>query len=423
MSAAAQGVAGPFGVFERMIAWRYLHARRREGFVSVIAAISFFGIMLGVATLIVVMAVMNGFRQEMLDRLLGIDGHLVVEAADQPLGDWQDLTALFATIPGVRAAVPVIDGQVLASGRIGVGSGAKVRGLSEADLKGLAPVAGNVTQGALDAFDAGGGVVLGQKLAEMIGVGIGDNVTLVSPDGEVTELGVNPQVKAYPVAAVFSVGGGGGGEYDSSMIFLSFAEAQVFFKMPEATGAIELFLDDPYAVETIKPVIAETAGRPLRLTDWREANKTFFDALQIERNLMFMALTLIVLVAALNIVSGLVMLVKDKGQDIGILRTIGASRASVMRVFMMTGSLIGLTGTAAGVALGVAASLNIEALQGIFALFSGGSTGLFGRLPAVMNAGETLAVIVMALVLTFGAVAFPAWRAARLDPVEALKSS
>lgn len=420
MTAGAAGVAGPFGVFERMVAWRYLRARRREGFVSVIAAISFSGIMLGVATLIVVMAVMNGFRQEMLSRVLGIDGHLVVEAVDQPLGDWQDLSALFATIPGVRTAMPLIEGQVLASARIGVGNGAKVRGLDEAALKSLEPVVKNITQGTLDGFDTAGGVVIGQGLAEMIGAGLGDNVTLVSPDGEVTELGVNPQVKAYPVIAVFAVGGN---EYDSAVVFLPFGEAQSFFKMPDAAGSIELFLDDPYGVEAVKAVVADTAGRPLKLTDWREANKTFFDALQVERNLMFMALTLIVLVAALNIVSGLIMMVKDKGQDIGILRTIGASRASVMRVFMMTGSVIGVAGTAAGVALGVAASLNIDGLSAFFSIFSGNSSGFLNRLPAVMNFGETISVIVMALALTFIAVVFPAWRAARLDPVQALKST
>jgi len=470
---ASGPTAAPFGAFERMVAGRYLGARRREAFISVIGAISFLGITLGVATLIIVMAVMNGFRQELLTRILGVSGQVVVEAADTPLGDYEDLSALFATIPGVAAAMPLVEGQALASGRFGVGNGVRVRGLSEADLKATPLIAKAVTQGELAGFDTGEGVVIGQGLAELLGLGIGDNLTLVAPEtaeaaaglddfpddadivapaedaaeaaagpdpagpeGEAdvavedTEAvpagpgGVSTRVKAYRVAAIFAVGMP---EFDDTVVFMPFAEAQLFFHSERAAQAIELFLDDPYAVDAVRPVVAETAGRPLRISDWRENNKTFFDALQVERNLMFMALALIVLVAALNIVSGLVMMVKDKSRDIGILRTIGATRAAVLRVFIMAGSAIGISGTLAGLVLGIVFCLNIDALRGFFALLSGNGwggseSGFFSRMPAVMDPAEIVAIVILALALTLIASTFPAWRAARLDPVAALRS-
>ncbi|MDH4415316.1 MAG: lipoprotein-releasing ABC transporter permease subunit [Rhizobium sp.] len=417
------GSARAFSGFERMVAWRYLRARRKEAFISVIAGFSFIGIMLGVATLIIVMAVMNGFRTELVSRILGINGHMIVQAVDQPLSDYAGLAERFSAVPGVTMALPLVEGQTLASGREGAGTGALVRGIRPDDLTKLTVVSSNIRQGDMVGFAAGQGVLIGSRMAAQLGLSAGDTITLVSPEGDVTPLGVNPRVKSYPVSAIFEIGMS---EYDASIIYMPLEEAQLYFNVEGIVQSIELFISDPDAVDELRPQIEEAAGRQIFLTDWRQRNQTFFSALQVERNVMFMILTLIVLVAALNIISGLIMLVKDKASDIAILRTMGATSGAIMRIFFMTGAAIGTAGTLAGVFLGVLVCLNIESIRQFFSWVSG--TVLFdpelyflSQLPADMNASETVSVVVMALSLSFMATIFPAWRASRLDPVQALR--
>ena len=415
--------AGPFSAFERLVAWRYLRSRRKETVISVIASISFLGIMLGVATLIVVMAVMNGFRAELLTRILGINGHLIVQPIDMPLDDYEAVAQRINGVAGVKFALPLIDGQVLASGTVGAGTGALVRGISGENLGKLTVVASNIKHGSLVGFDQSEGVAIGQRMADNLGLVLGDSITLISPDGDVTPMGTTPRVKAYPVVAIFEVGMS---EFDASIIFMPFAEAQLYFNLEGRAQTIEVFVDDPDDVGSLRELVEIAAARQVFISDWRQRNETFFSALQVERNVMFMILTLIVLVAALNIISGLIMLVKDKGHDIAILRTMGATSGAIMRIFLMTGAAIGVTGTIAGVTLGVVLCLNVERIREFFSWISG--TVLFNpelyflsQLPAKMDLGETISVVLMALVLSFIATLFPAWRAAKLDPVEALR--
>ena len=342
---------------------------------------------------------------------------------DGPLNNYAELADKFAAVPGVTMAIPLVEGQTLASGQGGAGTGALVRGIRADDFAKLKVVSDNIRQGDLVGFASGSGVAIGSRMADSLGIGAGDQITLVAPEGDVTPLGVNPRVKSYTVSAVFEIGMS---EYDSSIIYMPLEESQLYFNVDGIVQSIELFIDHPDRVDELREPVEAAAGRQIFITDWRQRNQTFFSALQVERNVMFMILTLIVLVAALNIISGLIMLVKDKGSDIAILRTMGATSGAIMRIFFMTGAAIGTVGTFAGVALGVIVCLNVESIRQFFSWISG--TTLFNpelyflsQLPADMNAGETVTVIVMALTLSFLATIFPAWRASKLDPVQALR--
>jgi lipoprotein-releasing system permease protein len=412
----------PFAPFEWMISLRYLRARRKEGFISVIAGFSFLGIMLGVATLIIVMAVMNGFRKELLGKILGLNGHLLVQPLESPLSDWAQVADRLSGIEGVTLAAPLVEGQALASSPFSA-SGVLVRGVRAQDLARLPSIANNIKQGTLEGFDEGQGVAIGRRLADQLSIRSGDNITLVAPRGAVTPMGTTPRIKVYKVAAVFEIGMS---EYDAAFVFMPLPEAQLYFNRTGDVTAIEVYTTNPDRIDQFRRLVSETAGRPIFMVDWRQRNATFFNALQVERNVMFLILTLIVLVAALNIISGLIMLVKDKGHDIAILRTIGASQGAVMRIFFITGASIGVIGTLMGLLVGTLVCLNVESIRQFVSWLT--NTELFSpelyflsRLPAEMDKSETAAVVVMALTLSFLATLYPSWRAARLDPVEALR--
>ena len=410
-----------FNTFERMVAFRYLRARRQEGFVSVIAIFSLLGIALGVATLIIVMSVMNGFRADLLGRILGLNGDLGVYGMAGGLADYQEALAKVRQVPGVTAAFPVVEGQVMATTDAGA-AGALVRGVRPEDLRALKLVSDHIVQGSLDDF-GGDGIAVGGRLARRLGVGVGGNVTVISPQGTATAFGTMPRLKTYRVAALFDVGMY---EYDNTFIYAPLDAAQLFFRMADAVTNLQVFTENPDRVREIGARIREALGGPVRIIDWQQSNSSLFNAVEIERNVMFLILTLIIVVAAFNIISSMIMMVKDKGRDIAILRTMGASRGMILRIFMLSGASIGVVGTAAGFALGLVITRNLEAIRQFLQsmlhvdLFSA-EIYFFTRIPARIDWSEVAAVVGMALALSFLATLYPSWRAARLDPVEALR--
>jgi lipoprotein-releasing system permease protein len=411
-----------FDAFERTVALRYLRSRRQEGFISVIAWFSLGGIALGVATLIIVMAVMNGFRAELLGRILGLNGHITVYGQGVPLEDWSKTAERIRALPDVLDASPLIEGQVMATAN-NVAGGALVRAIRPEDLARRTLIVSNVKRGSLADFAGDDAALIGARMAGRMGLNVGDRITLISPQGNVTAFGTMPRLRAFRVAAIFEVGMF---EYDNSFVFLPMEAGRLFFRTGDDVTGIEVFVKDPQRVWLARRSIVEAAGQAVRTYDWQQANSSFFNAVQVERNVMFLILTLIILVAAFNIISSLIMLVKDKSRDIAILRTMGAARGSVMRIFLMAGASVGVIGTAAGFALGVAFCANIETIRQWLQSMMGwqlfpAEIYFLSRMPAKMDPVEVAYVVAMALALSFLATVYPSWRAARLDPVEALR--
>jgi lipoprotein-releasing system permease protein len=448
-TADSEQTAGPFSRFEFMLAGRYLRARRKEAFISVISWLTLIGVAIGVATLIVVMSVMNGFRAELLTKILGLNGHFTAYPIDAKFTDYDETAVKLETVNGVLFAIPYVEGQALASGQQ-ESSGVSVRGIEASSIEKMTLLKNAAVLGGWDQWDQSMGVAVGRRLAEKLGLTIGDPITIVNPNGANTPFGKTPAIRSFPVNVIFDLGMV---EFDSFYVYMPMQAAQTYFKLfedvlrpgaaepaPDATDeeidaayerkyqatAVEVFIDDPDNVTAVRNRIQTDVDRSLILYDWQQRNETFFSALQVERVVMFTILSMIILVAAFNIISSLVMLVKDKASDIAILRTMGATRGSIMRIFSMTGFAIGLMGTVLGLILGVIVASNAEPLRA----FISGLTNIpifppevffLSTLPSKIDAGEVTVVALLALGLSFLATLYPAWRAAQYDPVEALR--
>jgi len=410
-----------FSPFERLVAGRYLRARKAEGFVSVIAAFSFTGIMLGVATLIIVMSVMNGFRSELVGRMLGLNGHLSVYSKTGPLMDYDSLTQRVQNVDGVVSVFPVIDAQSLLTAS-GQATGAMVRGLRVEDFRQKPVLSDSIKMGSLNGF-SGNVVAMGVEMADRLQVRLGDQITLISPKGKASPFGTIPRSLSYQVVALFDVGMY---EYNNGYLFMPLESAQTFFQLPQAVTGLEIMSINPTDLHDVRRALESELRGDASVYDWRDMNSSFINALQVERNVMFMILTMIIIVAAFNIISSMIMLVKDKGRDIAIMRTMGATSSSMMKIFVLTGATIGFAGNAVGALIGILFALNIETirqwLQGLTGteLFSA-EIYFLSQLPAEVKWEEVIIVIGMAAVLSILATLYPAWRAARLDPVEALR--
>ena len=412
-----------FGRFERTVALRYLRARKGERFASVIAIFSLVGIALGVATLIIVMAVMNGFKADLMGRILGLHGDLNVYAYGQVIREYKDDAALIRKVPGVTQVLPMTQGTVLAeAGRYS--TGAMLEGLAQDDLRNWKALSDGIMEGSLDDFQGDSAVAVGITLAERAGLHVGSPLTILSPNGQATPFGTMPRVRKLRVALIFDANWN---DYNSNIILMPLAASQKFLMLGDGVSLMQVSTSDPLNVQPVSRKITEALNDPrLQVLDWTQSANGFLDAVTVEQNVMFLILTLIILVAAFNVISSLIMMVKDKTRDIAVLRTFGASRGSVMRIFLMCGASVGVVGTVVGTGLGICFALNIERIRHVLESLTG--TDLFNpevyflaRLPARLVWSQVVEVAVLSLVLSLLATLYPSWRAAKTDPVEALR--
>jgi lipoprotein-releasing system permease protein len=411
-----------FGAFERMVAFRYLRARREEGFVSVIAVFSLLGIMLGVGTLIVVMSVFNGFSAEFLKQVLAFEGDLSARSREAPaLTGFDALAASIRQVPGVVSATPIIERLALLQARKSA-SVVSIRGVGVDDLRRSTDLGQHIRDGSLNDLDDNA-VMLGYQAASSLGLQVGDSVTLVPQQGEASPSGASPRRKAFRIAATFDTGFG---QFDKSFAFVSLGAAQRLFGLPDEATSIQIFVDDPQNVARYRTPIAQAAGEHMQLIDWQSWASPELEVVGTQQSVLFFILTLIIIVAAFNVISSMIMLVGSKGHDIAILRTMGATRGMVLRIFVLAGASIGLVGTLLGLFAGLAFAANIEAIRRFIERLTG--TNLFdqeiyffSRMPSKIDPGDVVAIVAIAFALSFLATLYPAWRAARLDPVEALR--
>ena len=411
-----------FSSFELIVAMRYLRARKAEGFVSVIAAFSFLGIMLGVATLIIVMSVMNGFHIQLVERIVGLNGHLNVYVQGGPIPNYKPLLKDVEQVQGVVSAAPVVEGQVLVTAD-GMATGAMARGFTQDYMRNKPTLSDAVTEGTINDF-TGNVVAIGSKMAERFGLSLGDKITLMSPKGKQSPFGTIPRTAQYTVVIIFDVGMY---EYDSGYVFMPLDAAQRFFQMPESSAnLLEIMTKSADDVDQVKKGLGVALNGRAGVYDWRDSNKSFFSAIEVERNVMFLILMLIVIIAAFNIVSSMIMLVNDKARGIAIMRTMGAFRSSILKIFILTGASVGIFGTAVGSLLGILFAMNIESIRQSLQDLTGAKLFpeeiyFLSKLPAVIDWSEVLTIIGLAILISVLATIYPARRAAKLDPVEALR--
>jgi lipoprotein-releasing system permease protein len=413
-----------FSAFERHVAFRYLRARKGERFVSIIAIFSLIGIALGVATLIIVMSVMNGFRQELLAQILGLNGDIGVFGSGAPITRYDAMAGRIQKIPGVIMATPIVQGEVLITGPHGGAIGGVARGIEAPGLMALRTVSHHLTAGSLVNFH-GQSVAIGEGIASQLGLSVGGTITLILPQGNATIIGTIPRIESFTVGAIFQTGMA---QYDSSFMFLPMHAAQTLFRVPpDAVTQFQVTVRNPDHDAAIRQAIfGALPGQKINIVDWQDSNNAFFAAVNVERNVMFLILTLIILVAAFNVVSSMIMMVKDKVGDIAILRTMGATSGSVMRIFFIVGASVGLAGTLIGFGLGVVFCAYIEQIRQAIQSITG--TQLFNptvyyleSLPAKLEWSQVIEVVLLAILLSFLATLYPSWRAARTDPIEALR--